>query len=86
MNSHIHQLQGMLESNSQEDPDYQNKTQTRRPPADVVHRSPLDGQCRSKSQSLVHKIFQIIHLKRSFHRADPHQGQHQPFYQNFGNL
>ena len=42
MNSHIHQLQGMLESNSnsQEDSDY--KTQSRRQ-ADVVHRSPLDG-------------------------------------------
>lgn len=45
MNSHIHQLQGMLESNSQEDPDYQNKTQSRRAPAEsVVHRSPLDGE------------------------------------------
>ena len=45
MNSHIHQLQGMLESNSQEDPDYQNKTQSRRATAEsVVHRSPLDGE------------------------------------------
>ena len=35
----------MLESNSQEDPDYQNKTQSRRAPAEsVVHRSPLDGE------------------------------------------
>jgi len=76
MNSHIHQLQGMLESNSQEDPDYQNKTQSRRPPADVVHRSPLDdhsletlvssgGSTSGPTPAFLSKLWQLVNDEKN---------------------